>query len=193
MGNKITGIILAGGKSSRFGGDKAFTTFKGKPLICYGLEVLGKVCSDIIISSNNDQYDHLGYTVVQDEIKGIGPMGGICASLKYSSTPNNLVISCDTPFINQKLINYIVKNIANNQLVVPKTEDEFIEPLCAYYHRDLWIVMEELIHQGNYKLNNLVKLVPTLKLSISKDLEFYHSKLFYNINYPDDLKKISIG
>lgn len=191
MTEKVTGILLAGGKSSRFGSNKALTIFNGQPLINYGLSLLREVCSNIIISSNTKQLEHLGFPVVSDEIKGIGPMGGIYACLKQSKSSHNIVISCDTPFLNTGLLKYILKHKKGFEVVIPETEDGFLEPLAAYYHSDIHMVMKDLILAEKYKMQFLMDLAPTLRLPIGKNLEFYDTNLFYNINWPEDLNKIN--
>jgi len=78
----ITGIILAGGKSSRMGKDKGWVLFRKKPLIDYAVELLGGICQSIVISANNSAYDKLGLPVYHDIIPDSGPMGGIYTCLK---------------------------------------------------------------------------------------------------------------
>ena len=191
MAENITGILLAGGKSSRFGSDKALTIFNGKPLINFGLDLLKQICSDILISSNSEHMAQFGYRVVPDEIKDIGPMGGVYSCLKQSKSSQNLVISCDTPFINKGLLQYLLDHNQNFQAVIPETEDGHMEPLIACYHSEVQWVMKDLIGAGKYKMQNIMDQVPTLKLPIRDNLDFYHNRLFFNINYPTDLDKIN--
>ena len=191
MVENITGILLAGGKSSRFGSDKALTIFNGKPLINFGLDLLKQICSDIIISSNSEHMAQFGYRVVADEIKDIGPIGGIYSCLKQSKSPQNIVISCDTPFINKGLLQYILNHNKDFKAVIPETEHGYLEPLIACYHSEVQWVMKDLIGEGKYKMQNIMDRVPTLKLPIRDNLDFYHNRLFFNINYPTDLDKLN--
>ncbi len=96
---KYTGIILAGGQSSRMGKEKGLMRWKGKTLIEHAIAILSPLCENIIISANNDHFDSFGYPVVGDLFPGCGPMGGIFSVLTKSETLNNLVIPSDTPFV----------------------------------------------------------------------------------------------
>ncbi len=83
---QATGIILAGGKSSRMGEDKGLVLLNGKPMIQYVIEALKGVVSDIIIISNNASYNKFGIPVYPDIIKDKGPVGGIFTGLHHSKT-----------------------------------------------------------------------------------------------------------
>ncbi|HHH55010.1 MAG TPA: molybdenum cofactor guanylyltransferase, partial [Bacteroidetes bacterium] len=130
----ITGIILCGGKSCRFGEDKGLCTLAGKPMIEYPLSALNSICDEILISSNDPRYDNMGYKVIKDNIKNIGPIGGIFSALQQSKTEDNLIVSCDMPFVNEKLLNYILDN-KNDHLVAAAFEGQYVEPLCSYYNK----------------------------------------------------------
>jgi molybdopterin-guanine dinucleotide biosynthesis protein A len=78
-----TGIVLAGGKSSRVTGNKSLLLYQGKPLIQHAVDILSKVCDKVIISSNNNEYDFTGYEVWPDEISIQAPMVGIYSCLKW--------------------------------------------------------------------------------------------------------------
>jgi molybdenum cofactor guanylyltransferase len=79
---QITGIILAGGQSSRMGTDKAMLQIDGKTLMERAIEICKPICHEILISSNNPKHENFGFTVIPDEIKNCGPMGGIYSCLK---------------------------------------------------------------------------------------------------------------
>ena len=105
---RITGVILAGGKSSRMGTDKGLLELNGKPLIQYAIDTLKSIGLEIIIISNNSDYEQFGFPVYPDIIPDKGPIGGVYTALSYSSTEKNLIVSCDTPFLSKKLLNYLI-------------------------------------------------------------------------------------
>ena len=113
MSERITGIILAGGKSKRMGRDKAFLPYHGKDLIEYSISLMQSICDEVIISANDADYDKFGLRVVRDNYPHIGPIGGLEASLTYSKTRHNLVIPCDTPFLTLSVYYEILKNLLN--------------------------------------------------------------------------------
>ena len=179
--NKLTGIILCGGKSCRFGQDKGLCTLAGKPMIEYPLQALKSICDDIIISSNDPRYDNIGYKVIKDDVKNIGPLGGIFTALQESKTRDNIIVSCDMPFVNAGLLNYIMEN-KNDHLVAAAFEGQFVEPLCSYYNKEVLPVIEQLIEEKQFKLRILLEKANYKKIIIDEKLNFYENHLFLNIN-----------
>jgi len=183
----VTGIILAGGKSSRMGTDKGLQELCGKPLIYYSIKVLSELCSTIIISTSSDAYQSFGYKTLADEIPGIGPMGGIYSALKQSRTEKNLVLSCDLPFVSKELLSYIIENSEGYQVAVPWQGNQHYEPLCGFYNLSVLAQMTAFIQKENYKLPDLFEEVIMNRLIINDKLDFYNENLFRNINSKNDL------
>jgi len=184
---KPTGIILAGGKSSRMGQEKGLVRLGGKRLIDIAVQQLSSVCKEILISSNGDSFSDLGIPVIPDIKPGIGPMGGVYSALLKSQTELNLVLSVDLPFVNEGLLNYLIDSSRDYQVAVPWSGQEHYEPLCACYHRSVLPLMEEFIQKGNYKLPDLFRQVRLNAIPVHAQLPFFHEALFMNINTKDDL------
>lgn len=179
---EVTGIILAGGKSSRMGTDKGMEVLGGKKLINYAVDVLSGICSDILISSSSEAYHSLGFKVVADVIPGIGPMGGIYSALRQSNTANNLVISCDLPFLSSELLMYILEKSEGYEIAVPWEGNSHYEPLCGFYNKSVLDKISWFIMSGNYKLPDLFEIIQINKLVIDNTFDFYTNNLFYNVN-----------
>ncbi len=188
---KITGIILAGGKSSRMGRDKGWIELNNKPLINYAIEALKPYCDELVISSNSTEYKSLGYPVYEDKIKNCGPMGGIYSSLLYSSSRLNMVLSCDMPLISSELIEYILVKCIEGKLSVPIHGANLMEPLCAVYPLEAISHLKKSIEKEKLKLIDLVNSIPTEQIKIDPSQYFYHPDLFLNINKPGDLERAS--
>jgi molybdopterin-guanine dinucleotide biosynthesis protein A len=186
---EVTGIILAGGKSSRMGTDKGLQELCGKPLISYTIKVLSELCNSIIISTSSDAYQSFGYKTVADEIPGIGPMGGIYTALKQSNTEKNLLLSCDLPFVSMELLSFILKNSEGYQVTVPWEGNHHYEPLCGFYHLSVLEQIQGFIEENNYKLPDLFKEIAINRLVINKELDFYTEELFLNVNSKHDLAR----
>lgn len=188
--DEITGIVLSGGKSSRLGTEKGLFKFGGKPLVSYSIEAIAPLCSTILLSANHEleQYRQFGLQVVQDEVKEIGPMGGLLACLKHSKTRHNLVLSCDIPFVETELLRFLLSQFENEQVVVPVHDEGLVEPLCAYYNTNVIHAIEESVREGNFKLLDLLKKINLKKVSIGKNLPFFTEQLFYNINSQYQIK-----
>ncbi|MBI2272058.1 MAG: molybdenum cofactor guanylyltransferase [Bacteroidetes bacterium] len=188
----ITGIILAGGKSSRMGSDKGMIQLNGKRFIEHILEALIPNVSDIIIIANNDNYNNLGYKVYEDIIKDRGPLGGIYTGLRNSKTENNIIVSCDIPFINSGLIKHIIKNMGRTDISVPVFEGN-TEPLCAVYTKEITGKIKDLIINNELKIHNVLKHFITTEVHITNKLDFYNKRLLANINTPEELKTSKEG
>jgi len=188
---QVTGIILAGGKSSRMGTEKGLQQLAGKSLISYAIEALTGICSEIIISASSGKYAELGLKVVADEFPDIGPMGGIFSCLKQSSTENNLVLSCDLPFVSEKLLSYLLENSTGFQAAIPWEGAQHYEPLCGFYRSSLLNKMNSYILKGNYKLPDLFEEISINKLNIN-NFDIFGENLFFNINSKHDLATAEI-
>ena len=184
----ITGIILAGGKSSRMGSDKGIVNLNGKKFIEHILAAVLPNVIEVLIIANNDNYNNLGYKVIKDKIKDCGPLGGIYTGLMNSKTENNIVVSCDIPFINSDLIKYIIENTSNADITVPVYKGN-IEPLCAVYTKRTSDQIYNLIMNKDLKIQNILKYFITKEIFITKMQKFYTDKLFVNINTPEELKQ----
>ncbi len=186
-----TGIILAGGQSSRMGKEKGLIQWKGKTLIEHAIAILSPVCEHIFISANNDHFDSFGYPVVGDLFPDCGPMGGIFSALTKSETLNNIVIPSDTPFVTPALYRYLISHAGSFDVIVPVDHDSFYQPLCAVYSRSVLPAMETQINERILGFTPLLSKVDIKTVHLDSALGFYNSNTFYNINSPADLEAIS--
>ncbi len=184
----ITGVILAGGKSSRMGTDKGVLELNGKKIIEHIIFSIQPIVDEIIIISNTNNYDYLGLKVYNDIIKDRGPLAGIHTALTYTSTEKNLIVSCDTPFINSELLSYLVDNAGRCEVAIPIHKGN-TEPLCAIYSKKCVDRFEELISKNVLKMHNVFHHFITKEIFISEKQSFYDPKLFVNINTPEELDK----
>jgi molybdenum cofactor guanylyltransferase len=185
----LTGIILAGGKSSRMRSDKGLIEFKGKRLIEYSIELLGKYCDELIISSNNPAFSQFGITLAGDEVADKGPLSGISSAMKKSSGEWNIVLGCDMPFVNATLIDLLIGSCDHTNGVVP-VHDGYFEPLAAIYHRTMADTFSLSLIQGELSLYHILQ-TSDLTLLPAGDLLTRFPLLFSNINTPEDLLSFS--
>ena len=185
--NSLTGIVLAGGESSRMGQEKGLVLFRGKPLISYSLGLLTPFCDEILISANTQKYHTFGYPIITDEMAGKGPLGGIYSALKHASHFRNLILPCDTPFITKDFIRYLLASVRDQSAVIPVHPDGKVEPLCGYYSQDNIRLMKKHLDQGKYKLQDYLNDTEAFYLHLDEDLPFYAPHLFANLNRPEDL------
>jgi len=187
----ITGIILAGGKSSRFGSNKALAEFNGTSLIERVIGVLGRVFRNLIIITNNPlEYSYLKIPLHQDLVKGLGPVGGIYTGLDALEDGWAFFCACDMPFINEGLVRYIAGVKNGYDAVVPKV-DWKIEPLHALYSKSCLSAMKDLIYNKEYQTIKAFNKI-NVRFVEEEEIKKYDPQLktFLNVNRQDELQKI---
>ena len=188
----LTAIILAGGKSSRIGSDKnkSMLRLNGKYLIDIVRSKLKCVVGDnIIIVGPPERY--LSYTqVVPDLFSQKGPLVGIYSGLRASPSQYNLVVGCDMPFLEVKLLKYMAENINSNDIVIPRYGDGYIEPLCAIYSKRCLETIERNLAEHIFSVR---AIFPYLKVKFIEEEEIkkFDPKLysFFNVNFKHDFRK----
>lgn len=189
----ITGILLAGGMSQRMGSEKGSIRIGNSYLYQYPLAVLKGLCDEILISTCNDSLFREEHPTVCDEVKGIGPLGGIYSCLKKSSSELNLVLSYDMPMINQSLFSLLISESKGCDIVLPALGEDRPQPSCGIYRRSTAGLMEEMIAQKDFALNHMLKRSKNKIIRITKEMDCWRPDLFLNINSKEDLKHIPSG
>ena len=147
----ITGVVLAGGKSSRYGKNKALENMNGSRLIERVVRVMDAIFDRIVIITNTpEEYAFLGLPMYEDVIKGLGPIGGIYTGLKTITDEAGFFVACDMPFLNAHLIRHMIRMKADYDAVVPKI-DWKIEALHALYTRACLPAIQTLIDAKIYQ------------------------------------------
>ncbi len=188
----INCIVLAGGKSSRFGTNKVLQVFGTQNLLQHVLIRVNCLASAITIVSADepddlDVRDFPNMKVTRDIYPDKGPMGGIHAGLLASSYDYNLVIASDMPFLNQALLKHMIGLSAEFDLVIPRPGN-FVEPLHAVYSRRCLVPIEVLIKQDNLSMLQLLPLVRTGYIEAEDVRRFDPQCLsFFNVNTKSDL------
>jgi molybdopterin-guanine dinucleotide biosynthesis protein A len=183
----ITGIVLAGGKSSRMGSDKGLLTINDKTFVEHVIVAMKPLVDKIIIVSNNKDYDQFGYRRVEDSIKDSGPLAGLYSGLKHSETEFNLVLSCDIPMIKTEILKKLVDTDLENYEVVQIESNTKTMPLIAMYKKQCMHKCLELLQQGERRLRVAVNQLKTKTIII--DAEF--DQFVKNVNTKEDLKTIN--
>jgi molybdenum cofactor guanylyltransferase len=186
--NLITGIILAGGKSSRMGYDKGLAMVNGDRMIELVYASLKQVVDKVIIIANTDSYNFLNLPVFEDEFKDKGPIGGIYTGLFHSTTEKNVIVACDMPFVTPQLLVHLLEHIGNNQIVVPSFDGN-IEPLCGFYKKEILEQVEELIGMDVLPVHKAIQFFDYLTLKINSE-NINNATVFTNINRPEDIQQL---
>lgn len=185
----MTGVVLAGGQSRRFGSDKSFIRLGGKYLIERTLDALKAVLEEVIIVTNSpDNYQHLSYKLVQDIIPGKGCLGGLYTGIRHSSDGSIFAVACDMPFLNKEFIEYMLAKSQGYDVVIPRTEA--LQPMHAVYSAGCLPHMEALMREGNLRILDFFPDVRLKEIGPEEVARFdAQSLMFYNINTPEDLKE----
>lgn len=135
--DNVCGFVLAGGKSSRMGRDKALLEIEGVTLIVRAARLVRSVLDEPTVIASKAGYELLGLRVVGDDFPGYGPLAGIATALHVSKKPWNLVIACDLPYLTKPWLEYLIERALKSEAdaVVPMNVLG-PEPLCAMYHKN---------------------------------------------------------
>ncbi len=188
--NKVSAVILAGGANKRFNGKtKANIQISGVRIIARTIKVLHELFDDIIIVTNTPEefkgYKH--YTLVPDEIKNVGPLGGIHAALKVAKNDAVFVFASDMPCISSEIVKKHIEfyNKRKCDAAIPRIKD-FKEPLHAIYNKSIFDNLNDFLGGADkYSIENFIKDL-NVRYHNLEDLEEYR-KAFININTPQDL------
>lgn len=192
---KQTAVILAGGKSSRMGFDKQCISLDGRLLVERQIQDLREVFDEIIVVTNKQQlYEGLGCSLVRDEIKDFGPLGGIHAGLKHSNSEYCYFVACDMPYINKDYILYMLSMInipASGPAAVVTRFGKWLEPFNAVYSKRLIPVIERAYKENNRRISSVLKetQVHYIEEAIARGFSPDWS-MFTNINTQEDLFKL---
>jgi molybdopterin-guanine dinucleotide biosynthesis protein A len=185
----VTGVILAGGKSSRYGRNKALAQVKGTPLIEIVAGVMGSVFEDVVISTNSPhEYARLRLPMYEDLTKGLGPLGGIYTALKVIAHDAGFFVGCDMPCLNRALIRHMVMCREGFDVVVPRVSWK-MEALHALYTKACLSAAERLIDSGNYQVFRFFPEVRVRHID-EEELRLFDPELksFFNINRPEEME-----
>lgn len=189
---EVTPLILAGGKSKRMGTNKSFVLFAGKPMIEVMIERIRGVFSlpPILITNSPELYSYLGLEMVEDIVKERGPLGGIHAGLKNSTTQFNFIFGCDMPFLNLDLINYMTERVGEDTDIVIPRYGNCVEPLYAIYSRACLRAIETQINLGSLRIQSFFSQVKISYIDQSEIVRFDPElTCFSNINTKEDLEQ----
>ena len=183
-----SGIILAGGASARLGQDKALVEVAGRPLVERVVEVLRPLVDEIVlVTPSPERLAWLGLPAVDDVYPGIGTLGGLHAGLNAIQNPYGLAVGCDMPFLNRDLLAFMMAQIGENEVIMPRV-GRFYEPLHAIYARSLLPVLEARILAGQRRIRHACEGLQTRYIREDEIAAFDPDHLsFFNVNTPEDL------
>ena len=189
----ITGFILAGGKSSRMGTEKALLSVHGKTLIDHAIAQARSICQDVLIVGPKETFSPYG-RIVKDVYPDCGPLGGIHAALGRTQTELNFVVGVDTPFITKGFLAFLADQARTSRMLVtlPRAKDG-LQPLCAIYRSDFMPIADKALKEGRFKLDALFHPATTRVLDLSSpeiQAQGFDPAMFDNLNTREDYERV---
>jgi molybdopterin-guanine dinucleotide biosynthesis protein A len=186
----VTIFVLAGGKSTRMGSDKAFVEFEGRTLLARSLDLARSVSADVRIVGSREKFAPFA-PVVEDVFRDCGPLGGIHAALRVSQADINLMLAVDMPFVSQEFLEYLIGQASGAPdaiVVVPRCGGRR-QPLCAVYRRQFAVAAENALGAGQNRIDLLFDVVQTRVIEQDElDRAGFASNMFRNLNTPEELE-----
>jgi molybdopterin-guanine dinucleotide biosynthesis protein A len=190
MGDRAA-FVLAGGQSTRMGVDKAFVQLEGCTLLAHALALAKSVTSDVRIVGSPERFAAFG-EVVEDEFPQHGPLAGIHAALRASSSELNLMLAVDMPFVEVPFLEYLFQEAARHESVmvtIPRAAGAW-QTLCAVYRKPFADVAEQALRQGKNKIDPLFR---ETKIQILDEPALtkhnFSLNMFRNVNTPEELEE----
>jgi molybdopterin-guanine dinucleotide biosynthesis protein A len=198
---EISSIILAGGKSLRFGHDKILERFDNTNLLEQVISHIEPISREIIIVTAKERtFARLAnrpkIKIVNDIFPGQGSLGGIYTGLVKSESFYNLVVAADMPFLNGQLLRYMIKVADGYDFILPRV-NEWYEPLHAIYSKNCINPIKSILDEGKKVIVELFNYIKVRFIEAEEIDRFDPKHLsFFNINTKEDLeraKKIAEG
>ncbi|MCR4403891.1 MAG: molybdenum cofactor guanylyltransferase [Candidatus Acetothermia bacterium] len=194
----VTGIVLAGGRSRQLGRDKGLLCFEGEPLVVRAVRLLEGLCPEVlVITGERRRYtDLLDVPVVEDLVKGKGPLGGIYTGLMVSTYEYSLVVACDMPLLSPSVLSLLLERIPLSpqaEAILPRVRG-YLEPFPGVYRRSCAAKIGGLLAKGSLRVHNLLELIPK-EVVAEEELRAVDPGLrsFTNLNTPGELEIAGLG
>lgn len=191
---EVASIVLAGGRGLRLGRSKALEVVGNRRLLDRVIERLKEVGGDIMVVTSREQLDLLtgidGSRLLVDVYPDMGPLGGIYTGLMASSCPCNIVVACDMPFLNPRLLRYLAGLCEGVDAVVPSLSPGTLEPLHAVYSKACVESIKAQLDNGNLRVDAFLGKVRVRYVG-GEECRVLDPQLlsFFNINRPEDLER----
>ena len=203
----VTGIILAGGKSRRMGQDKALLQLGKDSLIEHVIRRMRRVTDELLLITNAPaEYAHLGLPMHRDIIPDAGALGGIYTGLTHALHDVVVCVACDSPFLQPKLLSYLISVLGEYDAVMPctysrnkdigvtnpshSTHQMTLQTLCAVYAKRCLPIIEQMLNEPDLRVHalreraNILTLAPEIWKTYDSE-----GRSFFNVNTLEDFEK----
>lgn len=189
--DQIAGLILAGGRGSRMGGqDKGLVEFNGKPMVEHVLAAVRPQVAEVLINANRnvETYRQTGCQVVADTVTGFaGPLAGISAGMHAVSRTHVLVLPCDGPFVPAWLVQRLwAASAGKDDMIVAAHDGERLHPTYALLPVSVLVDLDAYLAAGGHKIDTFYYRHAFAPVDFSD-----YPQAFLNINTPEDVQKFA--
>jgi len=187
----ITGVIQAGGKSTRMGGDpKALMELGGRPIVARVLDVVRQVTERVLLVTNTpDLYAFLGLPMVPDVFPEGGSLGGIYSGLRAAPGEAVFTVACDMPFLSAPVARLVLARAGEADVVAPRIGEQW-ETLHACYGKACLGPMERRLREGQLRITGFFEDVHVLAITEAEVAAVGDpARVFMNVNTPDELAR----
>jgi molybdopterin-guanine dinucleotide biosynthesis protein A len=188
---KVTGVIQAGGRSTRMGGEpKALLPLGGRRIIERVVDVLGGVLDDLLVVTNTpDRYAFLGLPMVADAFVDGGALGGIYTGLRAAGDEAVFTVACDMPFLHPAIVRMVVDRAGEGDVVIPRVGDQ-LETMHAVYGKACLDPMEARLRAGRLKIVEFFPDVRVVEIDVTPMARHRAPEVaFMNVNTPAELAR----
>jgi molybdopterin-guanine dinucleotide biosynthesis protein A len=182
--------VLAGGRSSRLGTNKAFLPWAGQRLLDRQLDLLRTFGPTELVISGRPGIDYAvsGVRVVFDTVADQGPLGGLAAVLEMITTPHVVLVAIDLPAMTAGFLKRLLAQRTACVGVVPRSPTGW-EPLAAVYPHEILSLVRAHLKRGERAMHRLVEAGITAGLLVEAPVAAEDSAVFRNVNTPEDAKE----
>ncbi len=171
----ITGVVLAGGKSSRMGRDKSQIAYHDTQHELFTARLLDQFCSEVYISKAKNSRASIGeFNILQDAVTDIGPIGGIYSIFKFEKSNAIMVAACDLPLLSlnsiQKLVNG--RSPEYDAICLQSTESQYPEPLMAIYEQSMRELIISSVESGQLSPSQILRKCKLKSIIVDPDTVF---------------------
>ncbi|MGH7277685.1 MAG: molybdenum cofactor guanylyltransferase [Candidatus Rokuibacteriota bacterium] len=187
----MTGVIQAGGKSTRMGGEpKALLALGGRRIIERVVEAVAPAVDDLLLVTNSpDLYAFLRLPMVPDVYPDRGSLGGIYSGLEAASGAAAFTVACDMPFLHPDVVRLVVGRAGEGDVVIPRVGDQ-LETLHAAYAKSCLPHIGEQLRAGRLKIVGFFRNVRVVEIETSEVARYRDPAIaFMNVNTPDELAR----
>lgn len=183
----VAGFVLIGGQSRRMGRDKALLELAGEPLALRVAAQARPLLAELSLVGTPERHGRLGLPVLADCEANRGPLAGIVTALRGSGYEWNLVVACDMPYLETRLLEFLLQQVSDDaDAVVPYTENRW-QPLCAVYHRRALPEFERVLAEGQAKIALALERLRVRPVTEQELERFaFPTQMLKNMNTPED-------